>query len=305
METVEPGLRDLRAFCRVVDLGSVTAAAATLGETKGAVSRRLARLEAAVGVALLVRGARRVRPTEEGRRYRERAGRALELLDEAAVEVGGPDAAPAGRVRVTAAPDLGEVLLAPVLGEVHERFPAVSVEALLTDAVLPFAENGLDLALRVASTLPDSALVGHRLGAVTMALVASPAWVAREGPLTHPSQLAAHPVLSYRRARGVTARLVRPDGEAAEIVLDPKLLANDGRFLAVAAIGGAGVAALPEFFVRADLAAGRLVRVLPEWSSETMGKAWLLHAGGPLPAAVRAVRDVLRARAQGLLEGRG
>lgn len=304
METKEVDLRDLRAFCRVVDLGSVTAAAAVLGETKGSVSRRLARLEAKLGVPLLSRTARRVRPTEEGQRYRERVGRAVALVDEAGAELSGQRSEPSGVVRITAPPDLGVSLLAPLMGELAERHPLVHLDLLLTDAVLPFAENALDLALRAAITLPDSSLIAHRLGGMRMLFAASPAYLAAHGAPTHPDELTRHRLLAYRRTRGLELVLHGPDGARAEITLTPQILASDGGFLREAAIAGGGIAGIPLVFAREALADGHLVPVLPAWEAEFGARIHLLHAGGQtLSAGVRAVRDLIRERGPALLVG--
>src|SRR4051812_32831093 len=112
-ETSIADLQDLRAFCQVVDLGSITAAAKALGETKGSVSRRLTRLERALGVVVVQRSPRRVQATEDGIAYRARVGRALELLDDAAVQVQQARTAPHGHLRITAATDIGLSVVAP------------------------------------------------------------------------------------------------------------------------------------------------------------------------------------------------
>lgn len=307
METNNVGLRDLRAFCRVVDLGSVTAAAASLGETKGAVSRRITRLEATLGVPLVLRSARRVRPTEEGRIYRERVGVAITLVDEAGVALGGQRAEPTGVVRLTAPHDLGVAFLAPLLGVVAARHPLLTLDVLLTDAVLPFAENGLDLALRAGpSSLPDSSLVGHRLGSLALRLLASPRYLEAHGAPAHPDDLSHHRLLGYRRLRGGSLRMVRTDDAAigADVSFDLKLIGSDGAFLREAAIAGAGIAAIPSLFAGGAVEDGRLVPVLPGWRAELDGHIYLLHPGGAgLAAGVRAVRDALRELAPARLRG--
>jgi len=171
--TIPDDLRDLRAFCLVVDHGSLTAAAKPLGETKGSVSRRLSRLESALGVPLVRRSPRLVQPTEEGVLYQQRVGRALELLEDATDALKEAQGHPRGRLRVTAPPDFAHTVLAPVFARFCEAHRDISLELILTDRQLDFDAHQLDVALRL--------LDGQ------MGFVASPAYLEREG---HPRRLA-------------------------------------------------------------------------------------------------------------------
>jgi DNA-binding transcriptional LysR family regulator len=290
-ETVDP--RDVRAFCQAVDLGSITAAAAASGETKGSVSRRVARLEAALGTALLRRVGRRVEPTDEGVLYRQRAGAALDQLDEAARELRDRHADPAGHLRVTAPIGLGTQLLGPFLGRFVERFPRVTVEVVLTDAVLSFQEHRIDLAVRISDGLPDSSLVATRLFDVEGELADAPAYVAAHGAPARPEDLDGHRLIVVPR-RGPTMPIeLEREGERVRMTLRGHVASHDLVLLREAALGGAGIALLPKPMVALDVAAGRLVRVLPEWRVASAGKVWLLHAGGVVTPKVRAFRDEL------------
>ena len=124
-EPYNPEILELRAFCKVVDLGSITAAAKALGESKGNVSRRLTRLERGLGVALVRRSPRLVQATEDGLAYRMRVGRILELLDDASAAVQRAHGAPSGHLRVTAPIDLGLSIVAPLVTGFVERFPSL------------------------------------------------------------------------------------------------------------------------------------------------------------------------------------
>src|SRR5687768_6379682 len=237
LETVDVDPRDVRAFCRAVDLGSITAAAASTGETKGSVSRRVARLERALGTALLRRTGRRVEPTDEGTLYRQRAGVALELLDDAAQAVRDQHADPTGHLRVTAPIGVGPQILGRVLGPFVERYPRVTVEVLLTDAVLSFGEHRIDLALRLSDGLPDSSLVATRLLDLDGDLAASPAYLAAQGAPVTPDDLAGHRMLTVpRRGTSMPLELER-DGVRARIVARGHVSSHDLMLLREAAIG--------------------------------------------------------------------
>ncbi|WNG41406.1 LysR family transcriptional regulator [Archangium violaceum] len=291
--TTPDDLRDLRAFCLVVDHGSLTAAAKQLGETKGSVSRRLSRLESALGVPLVRRSPRLVQPTEDGVLYRQRVGRALELLEDATDALKEAQGHPRGRLRVTAPPDFAHTVLAPVFARFCEAHRDISLELLLTDRQLDFDAHQLDVALRIASSLRDSSLVALRLLDVQLGFVASPAYLAREGHPRRLAELTAHRVLTMRRESGPST-----------VHLSPSVVVQDGAFLRSLALEGVGIAILPLALVEPDLSQGRLVQLLFEQDSPPRVSLFLLHPATPLlPARVRAFRDFMAH--EFLKQGRG
>jgi DNA-binding transcriptional LysR family regulator len=295
LETTSTELQDLRAFCRVADLGSVTAASKTLGETKGSVSRRIARLERALGVELLRRSPRLVRVTEDGAAYRLRVGRALELLDEANSEVQHARTVPAGHLRVTAPYDLGVSVFAPLVAGFVERFPAVSVELLLTETIIDFDASNVDIALRASTGLPDSSLVAHKLDDVSGGLFAAPRYLEAAGTPRRPDDLAQHRLLVSRVTRGSTNLVLRKRDGSAPVRLRVRvaITATDFTFCREAAVAGGGIALLPEVIARRDVEDGRLQPVLREYAL-LEASLYLVHPGTRflLPKA-RAFRDYL------------
>jgi DNA-binding transcriptional LysR family regulator len=281
--TLPADLRDLRAFCLVVDNGSLTAAARLLRETKGSVSRRLTRLESSLGVPLLRRSPRLVQPTEDGLLYRQRVGQALELLEDATNALNESRGHPRGRIRVTAPPDFANTVLVPVLSRFSEAHRDISLELLLTDRELDFDAHQLDIALRVTPSLRDSSLIAHRLLDVQLGFVASPAYLEREGAPRQLADLAKHRVLMMRHGNG-----------PAGIRLIPGVVAQDGAFLRSLALAGAGIALLPLAVAELELAQGQLVRVLPSQDIGHGFSLYLLHPATPmLPARIRAFRDFM------------
>ncbi len=288
-----PDVVDVLAFARVVDLGSITAAATALRESKGTVSRRVSRLESLLGAALLRRHGRRVEPTDEGRRYREQAGRALDLLGDAAASLRSAQAEPSGVLRVTTPLGIAAPMLSRLLPAFLEKFPAVRVDVVATDAVLSFREHQVDVAFRFAQALPDSTLVAHRLFTLAPVLVASPGYLARRGRPAHPSELGDHDVLAVPVEPALRPRLTR-GVEAHELRLRPRVASHDSALLRDLALAGAGITALLPHAAQGPLSTGELVAVLPDWQVDSRVSLYLLHAGGVLPPRVRAFRNHVR-----------
>lgn len=287
---------DLRAFCLVADLGSITAAAKTLGETKGSVSRRLARLEQRLGVSLVRRSPRLVQPTDDGLAFRQRVGQALEQLDEATAAVQHTNATPRGRLRVTAPADLAVRLIAPLLAQFTRLYPEVQVEMLLTDKRLDFDGEQLDVAFRAATALGDSTLIVRKLLDLEPVLVASPDYLAAHRSPREPEELADHHLLLFRASGGQTVTLSRVTEPKSTTTVRVRgdILANDGELLREVALAGAGIAMLPRIFVDRELAQKRLLQVLRGHRVEWSTALYLLHPPRQfLPAKVRAFRDFM------------
>jgi DNA-binding transcriptional LysR family regulator len=278
----------------VVDLGSITAAARTLGETKGTVSRRLTRLERALGVVLLRRSPRLVQATEDGLSYRMRVGRSLELLDDANLSLQHARTTPSGHLRVTAPLDLGVSLVAPLMAGFVERYPEISVEMILSQAVLDLDSNQIDVALRAIRTMPDSSLIAHKLRELDTVLYASPNYLRRSGPLKKPDDIARHRLIVLRSTRGHTVLSLRAKsgGEQVRVRVRAAISASDFSFGREAGIAGAGVALLPSIVVKRDLEEGRLVPVLKDYVIDGGAAFYLVHQGTRfLPSKVRVFRD--------------
>jgi len=289
---------DLRAFCLVVDLGSITHAAKRLGETKGSVSRRLTRLEREVGSVLVRRTPRLVQATEVGTEFRERVGRAIELLDEAAAHVRGTGDAPRGHLRVTAPTDIALAVLGPVVASFTRAFPEVTVEVLLTERMLDFDRDEIDVALRASTRLEDSSLVAHRIRDVEIGFYASPSYRDEHGLPSRPDQLEKHALVLVGARRGtMTVDLARTQGERATATVRASITASDYAFARAAALAGGGLALLPSNIAEADVATGALVPALRGYTARA-ASIYLVHRGTrSLTAKVRAFREHVLAEA--------
>jgi DNA-binding transcriptional LysR family regulator len=297
-ETRVGDLHDLRAFSLACDLRSLTRVARTTGESKATVSRRITRLESALGVTLLRRSTRGIAVTDEGAAYRLRVGEVLERLGDAnAAAVHGGRAIPSGQLRVTVPPGLGNAL-APILASFCARYPQVTLVVNVSSRFVDLEAEHFDVALRATARLADSSLVALRLGdkRTEAILVAAPSYLAEHLPPRRPHDLVAHRFLTLADS---TAPFLLPltrrgSGEKLELLLPVALAGSDLGFLKDMALQGAGITVLPHLQVERELADGRLVHLLTSyvWPSVNL---FLLHRGGPfVPPKVRAFVEHVR-----------
>jgi DNA-binding transcriptional LysR family regulator len=302
VERLRDRLDELALFVELVTSGSVTAAARRLAVPKSTITRGVARLEEALGVALVRRIASGHVPTEAGASLAARSEPHLTGLRDAALRLSATATPRAsdleGVVRLSVPPDLG-VQLAQILTSFSASYPRIRLEVDLTLRVVDVSEGKCDLALRVASRgrLPDSSLVARRVGTIRFALFGSSA----STPPRKVDALAGLPhVLLGDRASALRVRL--KCGQRSHVYLAQGAIAtNDVIFALEATASGAGIGLLPAFVARDAVRGGRLIPVLAEWSPPE-GRVLLVHrAQRPLPLAVQALRDHLAREAPPLL----
>jgi len=255
-------LDELQVFLAILEAGSMAAAARKLRRSPPAVTRTLAALEERVGVRLFERSTRRLTASEAGLRLAEQARRLLADYDAAVREQ--DDAAPRGRLRMTAPMVFGRRHMAPVVTRFLMRHPGVEIDLELSDRNMDLIDDGIDVALRIGA-LDDSRLVARRLGAVQRVTVASPAYLHRRGRPKAPPDLAQHELILSTGTRGLAEWRYggRGAGGRAQVVrFAPRLQLNDVEAMLGAARDGFGIARALSYQVADDLDAGRLVRVL-------------------------------------------
>lgn len=284
----------MRAFCAVVDLGTVTAAAASLRETKGSVSRRVSRLEAALGVTLLARHPRAVSPTAEGLAFHAKAVESLALLDDAAEAARDARTVPAGHLRVTTSVDFGVEVMPEIVASFRALHPQITVEMFNTDTRLDLAANRIDLALRLGGAeetgYSSTLILNLRIG-----LYASPAYLDRRGTPHSLGTLATHDVILSRERAGVIGiTLGDGRGRTEQVALRPAIRASDFATALRLTLAGAGIGHLPNAVAARGVEAGALVRVLAPWATEGGAMRAMNLAGRALPARVRVFRDHVR-----------
>jgi DNA-binding transcriptional LysR family regulator len=295
-------LKRLAYFAEVVETGSFTAAAERLGITKAVVSQQVAKLEQAFETTLLVRTTRSVRPTEEGRAFYERCARILAEAQEAFDGLEVDDRAPTGMLRLTAPFDYGVAVVVPAIAEFHRRFPACTADVVISDQTLDPVEKDIELAIRVG-WLTDSNLRARRIGSFQQILVASPALAAGLDD-AEPGQIADLPFVANSVLRDPLGwTFANDDGQQRSVRLSSTLAIDATLGVLEAVRGGVGASVLPDYAVQADLASGRLVRLLPAWSLPSGGIYAVMPATRFRRARVTAFLNVLleweRRRAQG------
>ena len=256
----------MRVFCSVIEAGSFVAAAERTGLSTTAVSRFVAQLEAHLNVRLLHRTTRRMSPTDEGFAYFERCTQLLADLEDAEASVAGEARRPRGRLRLTAPIALATLRLAPAFAEFGQAYPEITLDIVLSDNVADFAEEGLDLAIRVGRVGSDN-LVARHIGDTALLVAAAPEYLARAGEPAHPGDLSRHACFTYSyAASGNQWHFENTDGKTAEVRVGGPVNANNGMLLAEMAAAGAGIVQAPCFILAPLLASGRLARVLPDWT---------------------------------------
>lgn len=284
-------LRSLVIFVTVVRAGSFAGAARALGMQRSAVSRKVAELEEHLGARLLQRTTRALHLTDEGRIFHDHCVRALAELEEAEQALSGMHGTPRGLLRVTAPLSCG--FLGPLVGEFLGRNPEVRIELLCTDRVVDLVEEGFDVAIRTGR-LPDSTLVARKLGRLPRYVVASPRYLEGRKRPRRPEDLVHHTCLTFGSNRA-TWKLVSGEKEVA-VKVEGRLAVNDYEVLREATISGAGIALLPDLDCIEAIREGRLVRLLPSWTSEAPPIHVLYPSTRHLSARVKAFVEFLQER---------
>lgn len=286
-------LNDLVFFVQAVETGSFAAAGRRLGQPKSTVSKRVAELEAALGVRLIHRTSRHFALTETGRDVYDHTRAAVIEAEAAETIVRRRQAEPSGAVRITTSVPTAQFHLADRLHELARSFPRLSLELHVTDRFIDLVQEGFDIALRSHfAPLPDSGLIQRRIAAEPIILVAAPDYLeARSEPST-PEALREHDGLIVS-ATARSWRLTDKDGHLEDVELKPRLTADESVVLMKSAIAGLGIACLPESIVAVALIQGTLKRVLPDWTAGGVTTTLLTpHRRGQLPS-VRAVIEFL------------
>jgi DNA-binding transcriptional LysR family regulator len=255
---------EMRNFVRVVEAGSISAAADQLGLAKSGVSRRLADLENRLGVRLLTRTTRRSSLTEAGRTYYEGAVRLLSDVAELETLVANSDASLEGRLRLAAPLSFGLGHLAPAIEAFMRTHPGVLIDIDFSDRLVDLVAQGVDLAIRIAE-LRDSTLKARRICPIRLMLCASPAYVERHGEPERPEDLLNHRLLHYDIGGGPVLRLSDGHGGEQQLQVRPDLVANNGEFLRDMAIAGHGIVLAPTFITWQAVAAGELTPLLRDY----------------------------------------
>jgi len=283
---------DTELFARVVEAGSLSAAARALGISPAMVSKRIARLEARLGVRLLDRTTRRLEATARGAAFYRDMTAILTAMAEAEARVADRDHTPQGTLRVSAPTSFGRLHIAPHLKPFLDLYPRIELDLRLSDEFADMQREQIDLAIRITPAIGPG-LEAHRLADSRRVLCASPAYLAEAGTPGTPEALTGHRLLAA--AGQLPWRLTGPDGEQSRIEGASHVRTNSSEVPRELALSGVGIALRSLWDVGHHLADGSLVRVLPMYQGSTDVCIYAVHLRGRISSGADALLTYLGA----------
>jgi DNA-binding transcriptional LysR family regulator len=288
-------LGDMQLFVEAAAAGSLSAAGRKLGLSPAAASARLIKLEAALHARLFERTTRQLRVTDEGRLYLQHCRIALQAIEDAEAALQAGQNQVRGKLRISATSDFGRNLLYHWLDEFSALHPEVSYALSLSDSVSNLLQEDIDLAIRFGLPL-DSSLVARRLAPNRRVLCASPDYVARHGEPKTPADLANHRFIVLVTAAGPLNEIhFAQDDERVSytVPIEQARETNDGALARAWALAGHGIVHKSIWDIAADVRAGTLTILLPDWSTNEAGVHALFHGNRYMAPRVRALLDFL------------
>jgi DNA-binding transcriptional LysR family regulator len=263
-------LSSMRVFVRVVETGTFTRAAATLGMPKTTVTNAIQSLEARLRTTLLNRTTRRVMVTTDGALYYERAMQILSEIDELDNSLSNSQTQPSGRLRVEMAGAFADLVVIPHLCDFYQTYPQIRLDIGVGDRLVDYIAENVDCALR-GGTPNDQSLIARKVGDMQMVACAAPRYLEKFGQPQTPEDLTRdHLAVGYLLAQSgrIMDMSFRKAGHDADIVPNYVVSVNDARSYVNAALGGLGIAVAPRFMIGEALERGELVPVLKDWTVE-------------------------------------
>lgn len=293
-EAVVETVQALKAFVEVVNQGSFIVAANRLSLSNAAVSRQISALEQHFGARLLNRTSRNLSMTEPGRELYGRALLILQELEDAEALVGRQTVNPSGLLRISAPVSFGIGVFSRLLPDFCHLYPEITLDLDLSNRLVDLVNDGVDVAVRLTLGGLSPHLIARRLGTVRMVFCAAPDYLSRRGTPHKPEDLNAHDFLCFSYLwRTQKLALSHRDGHRTFVNLTPRVHANNGEVLSTFACEGFGVLLQPYFMAAADLEAGRLVQVLPDWNASEVELHALYVSRKHLPLKIRVFVDYL------------
>lgn len=290
----------MRTLIRIVEAGSLSAAARQLGTTQATVSRRLQSLESILGAKLLLRTTHAMKLTDDGERCYQHAKRVVDAWVALEDELSQADDEPVGVLRVRAPHAFGQEQLLLPLTEFLQRYPQLSVEWMLNDKSVDFLSDNIDCAIRVGAEV-DPATVSVLLSEVPRSLVASPALLARFAAIETPQQLSALPWVALSTFYQHEISLLPVQGsEAVRIPIAPRLFTDSLYAARNLAVSGLGVTLISSWAVEEEISAGRLVALLPQWQATSLPVHLVYPWARYYPARLRKFLQLMREVMPGL-----
>jgi DNA-binding transcriptional LysR family regulator len=281
----------MQIFVRVARSGSFSTAAREMGMTQPTASRIVAALEEQVGVVLLTRSTRVVTLTEAGADYLARSETILAALDEADHAARGTGEL-RGTLRVATSPAFASRFIMPRLSRFADKHPKLRIEFTLNDARHDLIGDSVDVAVRIGS-LSDSTAVARKIGSVRRVIVASPPYLSKAGTPLTPSDLADHTLIIGPAGQSSEGWSFHKNGKTKSVRFQGRFIFNTSEAANAAAIAGLGICSTGERSVQAELQAGALVRLLPDWDMGSSDINVILPAGRAAKASARAFADFI------------
>lgn len=293
-------LDEIETFLAVMELGTVTAAAARLNLAKSVVSKRISDLEAALGAALFRRNAGRIVPTDSAFALAERLRPALAELVAAAesLQHGKGEAALRGTLAIAAPMSFGTMYLGPIIARFAEAHPDLALRVEYDDRARDLAREGFDIGVRLGF-LRDNALMHRKLCEDRRVVCASPDYLARHGVPNTPADLGGHQIISYVHIPNSRIWQFQSGGQTLSPPVHGRLSLNNGEAMRDMAMAGLGVAVLPGFIAGPALAAGQLVEILADFAAPPLAVVAVWPPVTPMPAKLRLFVDHLVAELEG------
>ncbi|MEM0980387.1 MAG: LysR substrate-binding domain-containing protein [Cyanobacteria bacterium P01_H01_bin.58] len=291
-------LAALQIYVEVVRQGSFAAVARDLNVDPSSISRTIAGLEKELGIRLFQRTTRRLSPTEAGVAYCGRIEPLVEEMQQAITIAKDFAGTPKGTLRVTTSVSFGQKCIVPLLPQFQRQYPELTVDLLLTDAVVDLLAERIDVAIRLG-LLEDSTLIAQRLMQTHYRVCASPEYLQHFGHPQHPNEITQHRCLLFPLS-GFRSRWIFQDSEGMtdDVPVQGNTVISNAVALQQCAIAGMGLALLPHWLVDGDLQAGSLVNVFPIYAvtATTFNTAaWFVYPSRSyLPIKVRAFIDFLK-----------
>ncbi|UOO90051.1 LysR substrate-binding domain-containing protein [Vitreoscilla massiliensis] len=257
-------IKAMEVFVAVVNHQGLSAAASALNLSNVMVGKYIAALEAQVQTQLIQRTTRQIRVTEAGWLFYDSAQIALQAVSDAYQQLEALHAAPKGSLKISAPMTLGSELLAPLVAQFMQRYPDIQIELQLSNHVVDLMAEGCDCALRIGPLKDDYGLIAKKIMDYHMVICAAPAYLAQQGTPTSPADLLHHRLLVHATWNPQFNWLFANNGQAWP--QQWHLKSNDGQVLRQAALAGIGITMQPTFLLQSDLAAGKLVALLPEYT---------------------------------------
>jgi DNA-binding transcriptional LysR family regulator len=294
----------MQTFVRIVEAGSLSAAAAQLGTTQPTISRRLQLLERSLGLPLLQRSTHAMKLTEDGSRCYERAKELLASIEAFDADLRGASDEPGGTLRVVVPHAFGQQKLVAPLAAYLGRYPRVSVEWLLHDRTPSFIADGIDCAIHVGA-VTDPSLVALRLSEVPRFVVAAPSVLGKGPRPAHPSDLAALPWLALRTFYRTEVALTHAaTGERFELPIRPRMSTDSLYAIRSAALMGLGACVVSSWLLEDDLARKRLVHLAPGWRADPLPVYLIYPQARIYSARLRRFVEVMRDAVPSILGAR-